>query len=116
MNFQITRVRATSGVILELGGELDLGSALQLEREVIEIVIEEGLNKKNVVLVLSDLCFIDSAGIGAILFSCKAVRRLGGKFAVVNDNEHIRRKLEIMGFSQIVNIFGKTEEAIAFLE
>ena len=112
-NEQIGEVR-----VLSVSGELDLGTAPQLEGP-----LEEALATGSGLLIDLSACeFIDSTGIARLV---RAWQRLDGEpgdgvgenggFALCGLNDQVRRLLELSGLSNSLSIHPRREEALAAL-
>ena len=93
-------------------GEVDVLTASQLGRCLLGLV-EQG--KRELVVDLSGVTFMDSTGIGVLL---NAVRRLGvcrGQLLLVCPTERILRPFQITGLTEHLKIFRSREEALGSL-
>ena len=63
----------------------------------------------------SRLRYINSTGLGALLFVNKKVKCVGGVFKVANVNENVLEIIEIIGADQLLEIHKTLEEALASL-
>jgi anti-sigma B factor antagonist len=103
--------------VVEIHGELDLGTAPKLERPLEDAVAAEDAS---VLIDLSGCDFIDSTGIALIV---RAWKRLDGaadgngthRFAICGCNDQVARVLEITGLEFSIPIHGSREEALAAL-
>jgi anti-sigma B factor antagonist len=78
---EIRRSRTNNTARLELDGELDIGTAPQLEDAVEEALVE---GCREVVLDLGPTTLLDSSGLGALIRAARAVDARKGKMAVVS--------------------------------
>lgn len=84
-----------SGVYeLRLSGELDLGAAAALERSV-RPLCENGANA--VTLDLSDLIFIDSTGLAAVVLAGALCSKHNCRYEVIPGPRQVHRLFEIAG-------------------
>jgi anti-anti-sigma factor len=90
--FEISPIHPLVG--LRLAGELDLFTSSKLTVALADV---DGMDPIHV--DLSELTFIDSAGIGAIL-SFAGSRSTSGRVVLINPSEPVRRALEIAGLDQ----------------
>jgi anti-anti-sigma factor len=88
---------APDRVVLALAGELDLAGAPQLASE-IERAESSGLDA--LVLDLSRLDFIDSAGLRVLLAAHERAREAGRAFAITPGPQQVQRLLEIAGVGE----------------
>jgi anti-anti-sigma factor len=105
-NFGIERHSERDGTArLILRGELDLATQGDLR----EALVAEHRAGTAVVVVLDQLDYLDSAGIGELVEGCDRARRAGRDFAVTPGTGNVRRVLWISGF--LTHLCGATEPA-----
>ena len=90
--FEISPIHPLVG--LRLAGELDLFTSSKLTVALADVDAMDPIH-----IDLSELTFIDSAGMGAIL-TFAASRGDSGRVVLINPSEPVRRALEIAGFDQ----------------
>ena len=93
--------RSGSGksLVMALRGRLDANSAPSLERELSASL--DGVEE--LVLDLSELAYVSSAGLRVFLKAHQAMARQG-RMALRNVNEDVRDILDITGFSELLNL------------
>jgi anti-anti-sigma factor len=93
-NFGIERRTEADGTArLILRGELDLATQADLR----EALLAEQRAGTSVVVVLDQLEYLDSAGIGELVDGCERARSGGRRFAVTPGTGDVRRVLLISG-------------------
>jgi anti-anti-sigma factor len=93
-HFDIERRRDVDGTArLILRGELDLAG----QRDLREALLAEQRSGSAVVVVLDQLDYLDSAGIGELVESSERARADGRRFAVTPGMGNVRRVLWISG-------------------
>lgn len=98
----ITVDRRESEVVLVLVGELDPHTAPLLDEELTTIRTEG--EPGTVVLDLTGMTFLDSAGLRVIISGQKALGEAGGTLVLRHPNETARRLLEITGLVEHVTV------------
>ena len=96
--------------VLELKGRITVGPEASALREACNRLAAEG--KRNVVLELGGVDFIDSTGLGALVMCATAARKTGGAIKLVNLN---RRNIELLVMTKLATvfeIFGDEQDAI----
>jgi anti-sigma B factor antagonist len=83
------------GVVVELRGELDVVSAPELRRRLLEFVARH--DERSFVLDLSGLTFVGSAGIAVLVVVDRAVRERGGTLTLDGASAATRRLLRVAG-------------------
>ena len=109
--FQLRKdLMGPDGAILTAGGELDIATAPELRGQ-LDAAIDAGARR--LVLDLTDVTFMDSVAIAAILH---ARRRLGddGRLAVtIPTGSYPRLVFEIAGLPRCLDLFETREDALA---
>ena len=116
--FQASASELEGGVrLLEIGGELDLSTATQLEEP-----LEEAVSSSDaaVLIDLTDCTFIDSTGIALIVRAWQRVDAAAGNggeggLVLCGQSEQVRRVLEITGLERSLRVFPTRDEAVAAL-
>lgn len=101
-------------LIVRISGEIDHHTCEYLRVEVEQNF--ERMRGKNMIFEMSEVGFMDSSGIGAIIGRYKLAKSMGGNLAVACPNERIKQILKLSGMGQIIRCFTDLEQAIAFLE
>lgn len=116
--FEATADRLDDGVsVIAVRGELDLSTASELEGP-LESAVAGG--DAAVLIDLSECEFIDSTGIALIVRAWQRLDRNAngdgsGRVVICNDNDQVRRVLEITGIELSIPIHRTRDEALAAL-
>lgn len=86
--------------ILELKGRITVGPEATELRDTCSRLAAEG--KRNLVLELGGVDFIDSTGLGALVMCATTLRKTGGNMKLVNLN---RRNIELLVMTKLATIF-----------
>lgn len=97
-------------VICRPVGELDAFTVSQFRQALAELASSQRL-----VIDMSGIPFVDSAGLGALIGGIRRTRELGGDVAVACDRPTLVRLLRTTGFDRIVSVTETVEEAMAAL-
>lgn len=68
-----------------------------------------------VVMDMSGLTYISSAGLRTILESIRRMEKAGGKLAICTLSDYVQDVFRISGFDRVVSIYPTQEEAVAAL-
>ena len=98
MNLEIHRSETGKNVFLDLIGDLDMAGAPVLRQSVVQ---EVSKGNNFLVLDLSGLTFIDSAGLGAIIGGLRRVRSHEGDLLLVGLNDELQKVFELCELDQI---------------
>jgi anti-anti-sigma factor len=79
-------------------------------RAAIEALIDEG--SRQLVVDLSDVSFMDSSGVRALLLARRRLDREGDFWAVVCPDPDIRRVLDLLGVADVLNVVSSRAEAL----
>jgi anti-sigma B factor antagonist len=95
--------------VLELAGRLALGR----ESQRIENLVDEFVKKSDlrVILDLTKVDYIDSAGIGLLALATGKMKRAGGKLAVVAGPGKVLDMLNLTQMTAVVTVRGTVAEA-----
>jgi anti-sigma B factor antagonist len=96
--------------VLPLEGEIDLHVSPTVTAS-LNIMIEK--KPKQLVIDLSRVTYIDSAGLAAFIEGMQKVEAYGGKFALASLQETVRSIFEISRLDQVFRIFPDVDAALA---
>ncbi|MCX5920034.1 MAG: STAS domain-containing protein [Candidatus Melainabacteria bacterium] len=68
--------------------------------------------QKKLVLNLKAVNFMDSAGLGIILYGHRACKQAGGQFAVCEASGYVNKLFGLTGVAKAVQIYGALEDAV----
>lgn len=92
-------------------GELDAFTVSQFRQALADLVVN-----KRLVIDMSSVPFVDSAGLGALIGGIRRARELGGDVAVACNRPTLTRLLRTTGFDRIVTVTETVEQATAALD
>jgi anti-anti-sigma factor len=93
--------------VVVVSGELDLSSATELERSLVELQRDGGA----VVLDLRGLTFMDSSGLRVILAADARARSSGSRFVLVRGAPTVHRVFELTLLDRRLEFVGDPSEA-----
>ena len=96
--------------VLPFKGEIDLHVSPSVTAS-LNAVIEK--KPRRLVVDLSDVTYIDSAGLAALIQGMQKVEAYGGKFLLAGLQETVRSIFEISRLDQVFQIFPDTDTAMA---
>ncbi len=97
-------------VIVDLQGKLLAGVGDEILRDVVNELLAEGWRK--VLLNLSEVTAIDSAGTGELVASLKICERFGAKLKLLNLHERVRKSLHLSDLLPVFEVFDHEAEAL----
>ena len=105
-------VREKSGVVIvDLKGKLTAGLGDQILRESIDELLAEG--RKKILLNLSDVSFVDSAGVGELVAGLRTAAAFRAALKLLNVTERVYGTLYMARLLPIFEIYGDEAEAVA---
>jgi anti-anti-sigma factor len=98
------------GLVIRPLGRLDSGSAPDFETQVLEALLG---GSTRVVLDLSALEYVSSAGLRVILLAGKKLRGNGGRLLLAGLRSNVREVFDMSGFLQLFPVLPTVDEALA---
>ncbi len=99
-------------LVVRLSGELDLNTAPEF-RAAVEEELDARPDINAIFLVLSDVTFIDSSGLGVILGRYKRLRAHGGRLIAVAPSPQVRKVFDLSGLASIIPVRETEDEGWA---
>jgi len=90
-------------------GRMDVESSPGVRQTILDMV-DQNINK--VVVDLSQVEFMDSSGLSALVSGMKALRRKEGKLNICNANAQIRTALRLTMLDRVLPVFDSLDEAL----
>jgi anti-anti-sigma factor len=97
-------------VILDLKGKLTAGLGDQLLREAIDELLAESHRK--VLINLSEVSFVDSAGVGELVAGLRTANRFGARLKLLNVAERVYSTLDMARLLPTFEVYHDEEEAV----
>lgn len=98
--------------IIDVNGEMDLYNSYKL-KELVMKMLEK--NVKSFVINLEQVDYIDSSGIGALIYICSTIKKMNLKLYISNVHGSVKKVIELtklMGYFPIAN---NVEEALLMI-
>jgi anti-sigma B factor antagonist len=105
--------RNGNNYIIDVNGEMDLYNSYKLKELVMKM-----LDKKVVrfIINLENVDYIDSSGIGALIYICSTIRKLGLKLFITNIHGSVKKVIELTKLMGYFPIVSGIEDAIHRME
>lgn len=100
----------TGTVVIAVEGEADMSTAVKFNESFFSAA-RSGI--RQVVADLTEVSFIDTTMLNALVVGHRRMVRDQGSFAVVCNGPRVARVLEITGLGQILDVFRSREDALA---
>jgi anti-sigma B factor antagonist len=91
-------------------GRLDMDSAPDL-RDHVKQLVDTGVTR--IVMDLSEIDFVDSSGLAAIISALRTVRQAGGTIHIARPSREVQLLLEITLLDQVIRPYPDIEGALA---
>jgi anti-sigma B factor antagonist len=97
-------------VIVDLKGKLTSGLGDQILRETIDELLAE--NWKKLLLNLSDVSFMDSAGVGELVAGLRTAKRFGAEVKLLNATERVQSTLYVARLLPVFELYANERDAL----
>ena len=102
-------ITKTSYSIVRLPAEVDLACAQEVRDSLLSTVNRGGIH---LVVDATEVTFIDSTGVNALIRARERAELLGGSVHVVSDASCVRRVLEVTQLSRVLHLVPCMEQAL----
>ena len=103
---------ANGAVLLKLGGYLDAHTYERLDQHIARLFADKHYR---LVVDLSQVSYISSAGAGVFIGALTDAQEQKGNVVLLNPSPNVREVLDMLGFNQIFKIAGTLDEALTTL-
>ncbi|HVY95139.1 MAG TPA: STAS domain-containing protein [Bryobacteraceae bacterium] len=107
MDLQVTNVDGV-GVASVPVDELDASNSVEFKRDIAPIL----QSNTKLILDLSQLRFVDSSGLGAMLSCLRQLTAKGGDLKLCGMSQQVRALFELVRMHRIFDIYATREEAV----
>lgn len=101
-------------LLIVVSGEIDHHTSAELRRQTENLLTESGC--RNIIFDFEYVTFMDSSGIGMMIGRYKQVQAIGGRIAVICENERIKEMICLSGLTQLLPVFSSIEDAVSYVE
>jgi anti-sigma B factor antagonist len=99
-----------NAAVIELKGKVEGGPFASEFKETLLDLVNKG--KKNIIVDMSDIKFINSNGIGILVSGYTTVRNGGGELKLVNSSSKVNGVLSITKLNQVFTNYTSLDEAL----
>ena len=111
MSLKVTAREVGNVVVLDLSGRITLGEGSGTVRSTIKDLSEKG--KRNILVNLGDVSYIDSAGLGELIGGYASVTNQGGSIKLLYLQKKVRDLLQVTKLYSIFEAFDDEAAAVA---
>ena len=102
--------RQADVVIVDLSGKLTAGLGDQILRDTLDELLAESWKK--ILLNLSGVSFLDSAGLGELVAGLKTARNLGAELKVLKASDRVKTTLSLARLLPVFDVYEDEEAAL----
>ncbi|MBQ9494655.1 MAG: anti-sigma factor antagonist [Treponema sp.] len=107
------KIRKNGNVyIIDVNGEMDLYNSYKL-KELVMKMIEKSV--KCFVINLEQVDYIDSSGIGALIYICSTIKKMNLRLAIANVHGSVKKVIELTKLTGYFPITNSIEESLQML-
>lgn len=110
MQFEIETQQHAGYTVVSPRGEIDLDTSRPLRESLGEQIVDGNVH---VIVDLTQVTFIDSTALGALIGARRRAQSFHGSFAVVCDNRTLLKMFTITGLDQVFTMHTTLDEATA---
>jgi anti-sigma B factor antagonist len=96
-------------IIIDISGEVDLYNSPNIKDMIID---KMNSGYKKIVLNLNDVSYIDSSGIGTLIYCRTTLNQANGQLKIINIKDSVKRIFELTRLVNYFNVFDSEEAAI----
>ena len=111
MDLKATNRDIGSTTVVDISGRITLGEGSAMLRGLVRQLLDHG--RKNIVLNLADVSYIDSSGIGELVSSFTAVKKEGGELKLLNLTRKVHDLLLITKLFTVFDVHNDEQKAVA---
>ncbi|MCI1208021.1 MAG: anti-sigma factor antagonist [Treponema sp.] len=99
--------------IIDVNGEMDLYNSYKL-KELVMKMLEKGVKK--FIINLEQVDYIDSSGIGALIYICSTIKKMKYKLSISNIHGSVKKVIELTKLMGYFPISNSVEEALLMVK
>jgi anti-sigma B factor antagonist len=108
--FTISEAGRGDAYVIVLSGEIDIATAPELQAA---LLARDGTHSL-VIVDLTDVSFIDSTGLSALIVGVKHLRKHGGELRLAGLQPQSQRVFEVTGLTEVFSLHEDVEGAISW--
>jgi anti-sigma B factor antagonist len=110
MSFHVEVRPAADVVVVDMNGKLTAGLGDQILRDTIDELLAEG--RKKVLLNLSGVSFLDSAGVGELVAGLRTAKRFGADLRLLSTSDRVQSTLYMARLLPVFQMYRDEGEAL----
>jgi anti-anti-sigma factor len=110
LSLKIHNRKSDSVMVVDLVGKIAIGDGMEQLLETANEFVRQG--ERNLLFNMSEVSFVDSAGLGVLVKCNNTVVESGGRIKLVNVSSRIRDLLRITNLNRLFEVFDDETEAV----
>jgi anti-sigma B factor antagonist len=110
MDLRATYRDAGGATVVDIGGRITLGEGSALLRKTIRELLDD--SRKNILLNLADVNYIDSSGIGELVTAFTTVKKNGGNLKLLHLTKKVHDLLQLTKLFTVFEVYSDETTAI----
>ena len=99
--------------IIDVNGEMDLYNSYKI-KELVMKMLEKSV--KFIVINLEQVDYIDSSGIGALIYICSTIKKMNLKLAIASVHGSVKKVIELTKLTGYFPMANSVEEALLMVK
>ncbi len=101
-------------IVVKPKGELDLSNAFNFKKQLLDDFLNKGKNK--LIIDLSDVHYMDSSALGAMISLHKSCRLNGGILVLIRMDKSLKRLFKLTQLDSIIPIYESLDDFLRTME
>jgi anti-sigma B factor antagonist len=110
VSIKATAREAGGATVIDISGRITLGEGSAMLREMLRDLLNKG--RKNIVLNLADVNYIDSSGIGELVSGFTTVKSQGGELKLLHLTKKVHDLLQITKLYTVFDVHSDEQTAL----
>lgn len=107
---RLARVSVADGIVVRVAGEVDLVTAAQLDDELTDVEAQPAPPAR-LVLDLTEVTFLASVGLAALIDHDRRCREAGIELRIVAGNRTVSRSISLIGLAATLDVYDSLDDA-----
>ncbi len=107
---ELTIRKTGENYIIDVDGEMDLYNSHKI-KDLISKMVEK--NVKRIIINFSDVTYIDSSGVGALIYICSVIKKKQLQLALTNIQGSVKKVIDLTHLTDYFPMTNTIEEAVS---
>ena len=109
MNLNLEKIKGFCVLTIQ-DERIDAHNSTELKEYLLQLIESE---EKHIIIQLKNVRFVDSSGLGALLFGHKHMAAKSGQFALTNIQQQVLSMFELTRLTRVFEIYADINEVVA---